>query len=116
MTDGAGGPGAPASAPAFHDAGPADLKPGETALREAGGQQVLLACAADGTLHALGPLCSHAMLGLAGGRVRGQSLVCPHHGARFCLRTGRALGPPAFAPVPAFPARIRLGRVEVWLG
>jgi 3-phenylpropionate/trans-cinnamate dioxygenase ferredoxin subunit len=50
-----------------------------------------------------------------GARVRGASIVCPHHGARFCLATGRVLGPPAFEGIGALPTRERDGRVEVML-
>lgn len=99
----------------FLPAGPADLEPGQTALREVGGRQVLLARGADGLYAAVEPLCSHAGLPLDGGRVRGASIVCPHHGARFCLRTGRALGPPAHAGIRAYPTRAEGGEVFIWL-
>ncbi|MCS6987160.1 MAG: Rieske (2Fe-2S) protein [Sphingomonadaceae bacterium] len=97
----------------WHAAGDADLAPGDWALRAVGGCRLLVARAADGTWCALDPVCTHAGLPLAGGRVRGRPFVCPHHGARFCLVTGRALGPPAVAPVRAFPVRDREGRLEV---
>lgn len=114
MSEGAGAP-RPAAG-AYVDAGPADLAPGTAVRRPVGAQDVLVACAADGQYHAVSATCSHALLPMEGGRVRGSSIVCPHHGARFCLRTGAALGPPAFAPIAAWPTRVRAGRVEVWLG
>jgi 3-phenylpropionate/trans-cinnamate dioxygenase ferredoxin subunit len=40
-------------------------------------------------------------------------LVCPRHGARFCIRTGAVLSPPAYEPVHCFPLRVDHGRVEV---
>ncbi len=101
--------------PAYADAGPASLAPGTAELRSVAGRAILLARAGDGQYHAVQPECSHACLALAGGRVRGSSIVCPHHGARFCLRTGRVLGPPAIAPIAAFPTRLSGDRVEVWL-
>jgi 3-phenylpropionate/trans-cinnamate dioxygenase ferredoxin subunit len=45
----------------------------------------------------------------------GDQVVCPRHGARFCLRTGRALTPPAYAAVQTFPVRISNGRVQIEL-
>lgn len=45
--------------------------------------------------------------------VRGPEVVCPRHGARFCLRDGTALTPPAYEPVRVFPTRTRAGRVEI---
>jgi 3-phenylpropionate/trans-cinnamate dioxygenase ferredoxin subunit len=98
----------------FVPAGPADLPIGGVALRQVGDRSVLLARGEDGHYHAVAPLCSHALLPLEGGRVRGVSIVCPHHGARFCLRTGRALGPPAIAGIAAYPTRLVGDRVELW--
>ena len=33
--------------------------------------------------------------------------VCPRHGARFDIETGRALTLPAYIPVETFPVRVR---------
>jgi 3-phenylpropionate/trans-cinnamate dioxygenase ferredoxin subunit len=40
-------------------------------------------------------------------------VVCPRHGAKFCLRTGNALTPPAYEPLKIFDVREREGRIEV---
>lgn len=45
----------------------------------------------------------------------GPVIVCPRHGARFCLRDGAALTPPAYEPVRVFPVRERAGRIEIAL-
>jgi 3-phenylpropionate/trans-cinnamate dioxygenase ferredoxin component len=45
--------------------------------------------------------------------VDGCNVVCPRHGAKFCLRTGAALTPPAYEPVRTFAVRVREGVVEV---
>lgn len=100
---------------AFADAGPADLPPGTCALRQVAGRPVLVARAADGRLFALEGRCSHALLSLEGARLRGSAVMCPHHGARFDLATGRALGPPASAPIATFAIREEAGRFEVRL-
>ena len=34
-------------------------------------------------------------------------VVCPRHGARFDLQTGRALTLPAYIPVDTYPVRVR---------
>jgi 3-phenylpropionate/trans-cinnamate dioxygenase ferredoxin subunit len=99
----------------FQPAGPADLAPGEAAERAVDGQAILLVRAEDGGYFAVDPVCSHAMKPLDGGRVRGRSIVCPHHGARFCLLSGRVLGPPASAGIGAYPTRVVGDAVEVWL-
>jgi 3-phenylpropionate/trans-cinnamate dioxygenase ferredoxin subunit len=40
-------------------------------------------------------------------------IVCPRHGAHFCLRTGEALTPPAYEPLRTFNVREERGRVLV---
>ena len=40
-------------------------------------------------------------------------VVCPRHGSRFDLRTGRPLTLPAYVPVDTFPVRVRDGLVVV---
>jgi 3-phenylpropionate/trans-cinnamate dioxygenase ferredoxin subunit len=50
---------------------------------------------------------------LAGGELDDHQVICPRHGARFCLRTGRALTPPAYEPVRSYPTRVVDGVVEV---
>jgi 3-phenylpropionate/trans-cinnamate dioxygenase ferredoxin subunit len=99
----------------FVDVGAADLAPGACDLRAVEGRAILVARTGDGRLFAVAATCSHALLSLEGGRVRGASIVCPHHGARFCLASGRVLGPPAIAPIEAFPVREEDGRVKVML-
>ncbi len=98
----------------FVSAGPASLAPGTSETRIVGGREVIVARAQDGAYHAVASLCSHAQLSLAGGRVRGASIVCPHHGARFCLKTGGVLGPPAHEGILAYPTRVEDGEVMLW--
>ena len=43
---------------------------------------------------------------LTGGEIEGTEIICPRHGARFCLRTGEALTPPAYEPVRVFETKI----------
>lgn len=104
-----------ASDSGYQPAGPADLALGGIACRSVGGRQVLIARAQSGDYFAVAPQCSHAALPLLGGRVRGASIVCPHHGARFDLKSGRMLGPPAHEGIAAYPTRERDGEVQIWL-
>ena len=94
---------------------PADLGLGMSRCVDVNGVPVIIARGQDGQYYAVQRMCSHASLPLDGGRVRGTSIVCPHHGARFDLKSGRVLGPPAFAAIGAYPVRERDGRVEVWV-
>ena len=67
----------------------------------------------DGEFFAIEDICTHDGEELTGGPVDGDQIICPRHGARFCLRTGKALTPPAYEDLPTYPVRIRDGRVEV---
>jgi 3-phenylpropionate/trans-cinnamate dioxygenase ferredoxin subunit len=56
---------------------------------------------------AIEDVCTHDGAELAdGGVLEGDAIVCPRHGAKFCLRTGAVLEPPAYEPVRTFPVRI----------
>ena len=66
-----------------------------------------------GEFYAIEDVCTHDGGELAGGAVDGDVVICPRHGARFCLRTGAALTPPAYEPVRTFETRVNDGIVEV---
>lgn len=66
-----------------------------------------------GTFYAIEDTCTHDGGELAGGAIENDVVICPRHGARFCLRTGAALTPPAYEPVRTFETRIHDGFVEV---
>ncbi len=56
----------------------------------------------EGTLFAISDTCTHAEASLSEGRVDGETVECPLHGACFDLRTGEALTPPAIEPVRTY--------------
>ena len=98
----------------FRPVGPANLALGAAERRQVEGRDVIVARGQDGAYYAVAAMCSHAALPLEGGRVRGTSIVCPHHGARFCLKTGRVLGPPAHEGITAYPTRVEGDEVMLW--
>jgi len=67
----------------------------------------------DGEYFAIEDVCTHDGGILTGGPVDGDQVACPRHGARFSIRTGEALTPPAFEPVAKLPVRVADGVVEV---
>jgi 3-phenylpropionate/trans-cinnamate dioxygenase ferredoxin subunit len=67
----------------------------------------------NGQFLAVQDVCTHDGGGLSGGAVEGDVVICPRHGARFCLRTGEALTPPAYEPVRTFETRVVDGVLEV---
>ncbi len=67
----------------------------------------------EGEYYAIEDVCTHDGGQLTGGTVEGDEIVCPRHGARFCIRTGEALTPPAYEPTAKFPVRVHQGEVQV---
>ena len=67
----------------------------------------------DGQYYAIEDVCTHDGGKLTGGIVEGEQIVCPRHGARFCIRTGEALAAPAYEPTSTFPVRIENGVIQV---
>lgn len=89
-----------------------DIAPGEYELAETD-DLVVAVFNIDGNYYAIEDLCTHDGEELAGGPVDGDQVICPRHGARFCIRTGAALTPPAYQPVATFPVRVCDGMIQV---
>lgn len=67
---------------------------------------------ADG-IFAIADMCTHDGGELASGILDGDQIICPRHGSRFCIRTGKALTPPAYEDVETFPLRVDNGIIQV---
>jgi len=67
----------------------------------------------SGEIYAIADLCSHDDGPLGDGEVEDHSIVCPRHGARFDLRTGKVLTMPAVLDIPSYPVRVKDGNIEV---
>ena len=73
----------------------------------------------DGGFYAIEDICTHDGSPFLGcgldpqDLIDGDEVVCPRHGARFSIRTGAALSPPAYEPVTCFPTRVEEGMVQV---
>jgi len=72
---------------------------------------VVVRCGSE--LYAVEDRCTHDGESFAGAQVESCELICPRHGARFDLRSGDALTPPAYEPVRTFAAREHAGRILV---
>ena len=64
-------------------------------------------------IYAVEDRCTHDGEPLGEAEVESCEIVCPRHGARFCLKTGEALTPPAYEPLRTFNVREESGRVLV---
>src|SRR5213080_4496958 len=63
--------------------------------------------------YAIGATCTHYSGPLGEGLLVGETVRCPWHHARFCLRTGEALGAPALNPVSCWKVEQRDGKIFV---
>lgn len=89
-----------------------DLPPGQHKVVDVDGVEVAV-FNVDGEFLAIEDICTHDGGELACGTVEDHAIVCPRHGAKFSLRTGEVLAPPAYEPVAVLPVRIEDGRVQV---
>ena len=66
-----------------------------------------------GKIFAIGDVCSNDEGPLGDGEIDGEEIVCPRHGARFDIATGKALSLPAIVDIPAYPVRVVDGQIEI---
>ena len=82
-----------------------DVASGQAVAVDVGGQRVAI-FNSNGEFHAIGDTCTHRGGPLSQGKVEGMVVTCPWHGAKYDIRTGKVLSPPA-------PADVRSYRVVV---
>src|SRR6185437_8807301 len=70
-------------------------------------------CRTAGTVFTVENRCSHNGSPLAGGRIRGHTLSCPVHGAKFDLRDGSTAGALTKTPIRTFPVEVANGVVFI---
>jgi 3-phenylpropionate/trans-cinnamate dioxygenase ferredoxin subunit len=95
------------------DAGLAAELPDGQAVSVPAGRRLIAVARSGAEYFAIEDICTHDGAELTGGAVEGTDIICPRHGARFCLRTGEALTPPAYEPVRVFETKIVDGRLWV---
>jgi nitrite reductase/ring-hydroxylating ferredoxin subunit len=67
----------------------------------------------DGAFYAIDDTCTHRGGPLSEGYCEGAVVTCPWHGARFDLKTGAHLSPPAPTDVTAYPVQVAGNEVQV---
>jgi 3-phenylpropionate/trans-cinnamate dioxygenase ferredoxin subunit len=67
----------------------------------------------DGAYYAIDDICTHDGGPLAEGPLEGHVIECPRHGARFDVRTGEVLAPPATVPVPTYDVRVVGDEIQI---
>ncbi len=83
------------------------------AISIAAGRRMIAVARSGEAYYAIEDICTHDGAELTGGAIEGAEIICPRHGARFCLRTGEALSPPAYEPVRVFETKIEGGHLWV---
>ncbi|HVN54879.1 MAG TPA: non-heme iron oxygenase ferredoxin subunit [Anaerolineaceae bacterium] len=89
-----------------------DLPPGERMFIEIGERYIVIFNIAE-ELYAIGDVCSHDGGPVGDGELEGYEVICPRHGARFDVRTGKVLSLPAVVDIPAYPVRVVNEMVEI---
>ena len=89
-----------------------ELEDQQAKLVEVEGQKIAL-FRLDGAFYALSDTCTHRGGPLSEGTVEGAEATCPFHGAKFDIRTGAVLGPPAQQGVRSYPVRITGADIEI---
>jgi|tagenome__1003787_1003787.scaffolds.fasta_scaffold20943764_3 nitrite reductase/ring-hydroxylating ferredoxin subunit/uncharacterized membrane protein len=106
----------------FEDAGPDefvavldenDLAQDELRRVEVAGTGVLLSRSSDGEVCAIAATCNHFSGPLEQGEREDGTVVCPWHGSRFDLCSGKVIDGPAIFPQSRYETRVREGRIEV---
>lgn len=69
----------------------------------------------NGKFYAMKNLCTHEDQSLEGGEIEGEEIICPWHGAGFCIKTGTVTRAPAYTNIKTFPARCVDGKVQIEL-
>jgi 3-phenylpropionate/trans-cinnamate dioxygenase ferredoxin component len=77
------------------------------------GKRMIAVLRSGAAYYAIEDICTHDGAPLTGGEIEGTEIICPRHGARFCLRTGEALTPPAYEPVRVYETKIEAGHLWV---
>ena len=78
--------------------------PGSTLLEV--GDRVVVLIHAGGSFYCIDDVCTHDGGPLGDGDLVNGSIVCPRHGARFDIKTGKALTMPATEPTAVYEVRV----------
>lgn len=85
-----------------------EIPEGERLFFEIDGQSMVLFALKEG-FFAIGDVCSHDGGDIGDGELAGYEIICPRHGARFDIRSGKVLRLPAVQDIPHYPVRVSVG-------
>jgi 3-phenylpropionate/trans-cinnamate dioxygenase ferredoxin subunit len=90
-----------------------DIAAGTVQVFEVGGRSVCVANVDGEHFYAIDNLCTHDNGPLGEGKLAGETVECPRHGARFDLKTGAVRALPAVKPVRTYPVTVEGEDVSV---
>jgi nitrite reductase/ring-hydroxylating ferredoxin subunit/uncharacterized membrane protein len=90
----------------------ADLTDNQLKKATANGTEIVLLKRGN-EIFALGEKCSHLGGPLSEGQIDGNTVQCPWHGSRFCLKDGSVIDGPATNPQPVLETKVQDGGVFV---
>ena len=91
------------------------VPPGTVRAVEVEGRRIAI-CNVGGEYFAVDDVCTHDGGPLGDGRLCDGQIECPRHGARFDVRTGRAVVLPAIVPIRTYAVEVAGGDVRVAFG
>jgi 3-phenylpropionate/trans-cinnamate dioxygenase ferredoxin subunit len=89
-----------------------DVKEGTAKVFTVGEVRIAL-CNVEEKFYAIADICTHDGGPLGEGELVDCQIECPRHGARFDVRTGKALCLPAVINVPTYPVEVRDSEIFV---
>lgn len=89
-----------------------ELPEGERLFLDIGRNPVVL-LRLGGRVFAIADVCSHDGNPLGDGDLDGYAIICPRHGARFDVRSGKALCLPAIEDISVYPVREVDGEIQI---
>ncbi len=100
---------------------PAEIEQGEICARRILNEHVALFRTDSGDVVALEDRCSHRFAALSAGKICGELLQCPYHGARFnkngdCVEVGGVTTIPRASKIRSYPVVEKFGYIWIWMG
>jgi len=95
----------------IHVANISDIPPGTAKVVDVQNVEVAL-FNLEGTIYAIDNMCQHAGGPLGEGTIKGDIVVCPWHGYRYHIKTGKYLKNPDMS-VACYQVRVEDGKIAV---
>lgn len=91
-----------------------EISPGERIFIDVNNEPIVIFRVGE-SFYAIKDMCTHDRGPLGDGDLDGFEVVCPRHGARFDIRTGKATRLPAVKETVTYPVRVNEGQIEIGL-